>query len=167
MMNITIGERCSGKTTKLIKRSAYEGVHILVATRNRAKDLDQNAKRMGLNIPFPVTVDEYLKGNRFAGSSIRRDGLLIDDADDVLQQIFAGISIKEVTVTDRGNISWLKPIRYEDRVKHGRWIEKYTDDGHFLCYDCSCCHVGALMRTDYCSSCGAEMNKDEEGVDIF
>lgn len=162
MMNITIGERCSGKTTKLIKRSAYEGVCILVATRNRAQDLDQNAKRMGLNIPFPVTVDEYLKENRFAGSSIRRDGLLIDDADDVLQQVFAGIPIREVTVTDSGNISWLKPVKYEDHVKRGKWNPRpyFTPLGPM--YGCSCCGNEHPYKADYCDFCGVKMDLEEK-----
>lgn len=160
MTNITIGERGSGKTTKLIKRSAFEGLYILVATRHRAQALVSDAKDMGLIIPFPVTVDEYLKSNRLDGSSIRRDGLLIDDADDVLQQIFAGIPIKEVTVTDRGNISWLKPIRYEDQVKHGKWIETYIEGGCLISRNCSCCGHLYFTEAPYCPSCGAKMDED-------
>lgn len=107
-MNIIIGKRCSGKTTELIKKSAEKRIYILVATRHRAEALDKYAKNMGLDIPFPVTIEEYLKGSKFRGSCIRRDGLLIDDADDVLQQIFAGIPIREVTITDHDNIRYLE-----------------------------------------------------------
>lgn len=107
-MNIIIGKRCSGKTTELIKESAEKQIYILVGTRHRAEALANRAKDMGLDIPFPVTIEEYLKGSKFRGSCIRRDGLLIDDADDVLQQIFAGIPIREVTITDHDNIRYLE-----------------------------------------------------------
>lgn len=111
-MNITFGERCSGKTTKLIKRSNAISIPILTATKFRAEALYRDAERMGLKIPFPITIEEYLRDrNKFKYSDVFRGGLLIDDVDDVLQQIFAGISIREVTVTDRGNINWLKSIR--------------------------------------------------------
>ena len=33
MMNVVIGERCSGKTTRLIERSAKEGIYILAPTK--------------------------------------------------------------------------------------------------------------------------------------
>ena len=108
MMNIVIGERCSGKTTRLIERSAKEGIYILVANKEMARCIVDQAKEMGLEIPFPVTLDEYLRGNKFQGSSIRRDGLLIDDLDMVLHQLFGGIPIHEVTLTDRGNVEKLE-----------------------------------------------------------
>ena len=107
-MNIVIGERCSGKTTRLIERSAQEGEYILVANKAMARCIADQAKEMGLDIPFPVTLDEYLRGNKFQGSSIRRDGLLIDDLDMVLNRMFRGIPIREVTLTDRGNVEKLK-----------------------------------------------------------
>lgn len=117
MTNYIIGKRCSGKTTRLIKRSAKEGKYILTATKLMARCIADQAKDMGLDIPFPVTVDEYLRGNKFRGSSIRRDGLLIDDLELVLQTLFSGIPIHEVTLTDRGNVERLeirtKPLDYE------------------------------------------------------
>lgn len=98
-MDITIGRRGSGKTTMLIRRSAKENVYILTTNRKRADYIFSMARKMGLHIPYPVTIREYMQGG-FKGSSIRRDGLLIDDADDVLQEIFFGIRIKEITITD-------------------------------------------------------------------
>ena len=107
-MNVVIGERCSGKTTRLIERSAKEGIYILVANKEMARCVADQAKDMGLEIPYPVTVGEYLRGNKFQGSSIRRDGLLIDDLDMVLDLLFRGIPIREVTLTDRGNVEKLE-----------------------------------------------------------
>ena len=108
-MDITFGERGSGKTTKLIKRSNAIDIPILTATKFRAEALYRDAERMGLKIPSPITIEEYLRDrNKFKYSDVFRDGLLIDDVEDVLQQIFAGIPIREVTVTNGGNINWLK-----------------------------------------------------------
>lgn len=109
-MDIIIGKRGYGKTTKLIRRSADENLYILVATSQRAYQVAQMATEMGLTIPFPVTVDEYFRSDKFRGSSIRRDGLLIDDADDVLQAIFYTIPIKEITITDHNEVG--NCIRY-------------------------------------------------------
>ena len=110
MTNYLIGERCSGKTTRLIEKSTREGSYILVANKEMARCVADQAKEMGLKIPYPVTLDEYLRGNKFQGSSIRRDGLLIDDLNMVLNQLFRGIPIHEVTLTDRGNAERLEKI---------------------------------------------------------
>ena len=108
MTKYLIGERCRGKTTRLIGRSAKEGIYILVANKEMVRCVADQAKEMGLDIPFPVTLDEYLRGNKFQGSSIRRGGLLIDDLGMVLNQLFGGIPIREVTLTDRGNVEKLE-----------------------------------------------------------
>lgn len=84
----------------------------MTANQMRAGCIAKLARRMGLYIPFPVTIEEYLKGNKFRGSCIRRDGLLIDDADDVFQTLLSCIPIRAVTISDRGNISMdrLEPL---------------------------------------------------------
>lgn len=72
MANLIINPRHIVKSTMLIRQSAKNGIYILVV--NPAKD-------MGYDIPFPVTLTEYLQGSKIKGSSIRSDGLYIDDAD--------------------------------------------------------------------------------------
>lgn len=109
-MNIIIGKRGYGKTTLLIKRAAAENLYILTTDQQRARHIAQLAKRIGCDIPYPVTVNEFFCSNKFAGTSIRRDGLLIDDADNVLQTIFNGIPIKDITITDNDKIG--NCIRY-------------------------------------------------------
>lgn len=98
-MLVIRGGRQSGKSFELIKMSAETGTYILVSTRQRALQLTRQAKEMGLHIPFPVTLDELL-ACRFHGSSIIKQGLFIDDVDDVLGSILAPIEIKAVTYTD-------------------------------------------------------------------
>lgn len=104
-MQITIGERCSGKTTKLIKRSAAEGSYILVATKCQAGEIAKQAREMGFDIPYPVTVDEVLNYRNMKGTCIYQKGILIDEVSSVLECIFSGIPIHEITITDYGNIS--------------------------------------------------------------
>lgn len=118
-MNIIVGERCSGKTTELIKKSAVTGAYIVTINLRAAEFIFHQAKQMGLNIPFPITVGEMIKeiknGDRFRGSSIYRDGVLIDDADLVLQGIFGNIPIHEIALNDRGdNVSYLKDMRVKE-----------------------------------------------------
>ena len=64
MTEIIIKERGTGKTTELIKRAAKDSLYILTANRMRAGCIAKFARRMGLFIPFPVTMEEYLKGNK-------------------------------------------------------------------------------------------------------
>ena len=121
MTEIIIKERGTGKTTELIKRAAKDGLYILTDAKRSAECIADMARRMGLYIPFPVTVEEYLKGNKFRESYIRRDGLLIDNADDVFQTLLSGIPIRAVTISDRGNISMdrLKELELENQILRG------------------------------------------------
>lgn len=107
MTKVTIGKRGTGKTTKLIQRSAREGSYILTSTVFRAQAIWDTAREMGLNIPYPVTLHEYLHSNKFRSSTIPRKGILIDDVDAVVGALFAGIPIHEMTMTDFGNIERL------------------------------------------------------------
>ena len=99
-MQVTIGERQSGKTTKLIKRSAAEGSYILAVNKHQASAIFKQASEMGVKIPFPVTINEVLNyrnfvqctkshSNTMEGTSVYKKGILID----------------EITITDYGNIS--------------------------------------------------------------
>ena len=104
-MQITIGERQSGKTTKLIKRSAAEGSYILVATKRQANIIFKQASEIGIKIPFPITIDKVLNYRNMRGTSVYKKGILIDETSSVLEYIFNGIPIHEITITDYGNIS--------------------------------------------------------------
>lgn len=98
-MQVIIGGRRSGKTTELIKRSAESGIYILVSNRARASQISDQARAMGYDIPFPVTLEEYHRSRGFAGSSIRRDGVYIDNVEDILRRMFYDIEIKAFTCT--------------------------------------------------------------------
>lgn len=98
-----IAPRCSGKTTELIKKSAETGIYIMVLNEQRRQYVLDLSIKLGYNIPNPVTVDDYFRC-KFNGSWIRRDGIYIDEAEDVLKRIFSGIPIRGMTLTTQDPI---------------------------------------------------------------
>ena len=121
-MNITIGERCSGKTTELIKKSAATGARILTLNMRAAEEIIDRAKQMNLHIEHPVTIEQYLRGNVvFTQLDIRKYGLLIDDAELVLQRVFRDIYIQEIAMTDRGdNFRYLEGLMKDESKQSDR-----------------------------------------------
>lgn len=97
-MKKDIGPRQNGKTSRLIRLSHETGLYIMAPNRMQAANIFQQAEKMGLEIHNPVAVIDYMQ-TRFAGSYIRRQGLLIDDADAVLQTLMPEIEIKAMTMT--------------------------------------------------------------------
>lgn len=93
-----IGPRQNGKTSRLIQLSHETGIYIIAANRMQGTQILRQAEEMGLYIPNPVAVIDYMK-TRFAGSYIRRQGLLVDNADAVLQALMPEIEIKAMTMT--------------------------------------------------------------------
>lgn len=96
-MNIIYKNRGKGKTTELIKISAEKYLYILVADKNRQREVFNLARDLNLNIPFPITVEDYFRSDKLRGSFIKT--ILIDDADDILQQIFNTVIIDTITIT--------------------------------------------------------------------
>lgn len=98
-MELIIKGRGKGKTTELIKRSAATQTYILTTNKQRARAVFLQAREMGLDIPYPVTIDEYFSTHGFTGSFIK--SVYIDDADDVLKHIFCRVGIETITITDK------------------------------------------------------------------
>lgn len=95
MLKIIRGRR-TGRTTELIKISENTQAYILVANIQRQKLVADMARNMGANIPYPVTLDDYMR-NQFRGSFIKN--ILIDDADDILCAIFYTVHIDAITMS--------------------------------------------------------------------
>lgn len=126
MTLIITGGRGTGKTALLIKHSAETGRYILVTNSNRAEGIYKQAKTMGYEIPYPITVSEFKTGEHggFVGSSIRRDGLLVDDMNDVLNHMFNGIPVHEFTIDEddlKNNIVWKRNNPYLNMEK---WLNE-------------------------------------------
>ena len=60
MTKIYVGDRQSGKTIKLILRSCLERQIIVAATSVSVRYIERKAKELGLNIPTPITYDEFI-----------------------------------------------------------------------------------------------------------
>lgn len=171
---ILVGAAGTGKTAELIKRSAESGIYILVANRKRAEILIKQATDMKLYIPFPITLQEWLSSaDRFHGSSIRRDGFLIDDIDDVIKELFLPLEIKAVTLRTPYVISNLdQPAADVAEVRHGEWetIPDYTNTLTTYRHRCLVCNTFYKdIRPHghkYCHGCGAKMDgerRENEG----
>lgn len=55
-----VGSRQYGKTIELIKHSCLYGQTIVVATSISVRYIERKAKELGLNIPAPITYDEFI-----------------------------------------------------------------------------------------------------------
>ena len=91
-----------GKTLKLIQECYYRNredkgnyTYILVADMKRAMQIRNFARKKGYDIPFPITAPEIIIG-KLHGSFIRH--LLVDDADDILEQHIRNISNGRVDI---------------------------------------------------------------------
>ena len=99
-MKIIAKPRCTGKTTELIKISARTNTYILVLNGKRQKEVARLADSMNMIIPYPITLEDYMR-TQFRGSFIKH--ILIDDADDILQRFFNTVMIDAITITEANN----------------------------------------------------------------
>ena len=60
IVKMYVGSRQSGKTIELIKRSCLYGQTIVVETSVSVRYIKQKAKELGLDIPAPITYDEFI-----------------------------------------------------------------------------------------------------------
>lgn len=80
-MKIIRGDRGSGKTTELIKKSHDEWKYIICRDRQRVEFIESYARELNIEIPFPIEVRELPLRSNFIKS------VLIDDIEDVLEYI--------------------------------------------------------------------------------
>jgi len=94
-METLIIPRGKGKTTELIKKSAESGDYIVCDRLHEANRIQVKAQSMGLQIPLPITYNEFLKKGYY-GKGI--SGFLIDNADMFLQSL-SKVPINSITVS--------------------------------------------------------------------
>lgn len=104
-----IGGSSLDKTIQMLKLSAETDRCLLVKDMNTAVDIDRMAKRLGMNIPFPVTVTEFKCGITHPGNVIRKRGILVLDAEDVLQE-FIGKDIEIHGMSMLANLIERNPV---------------------------------------------------------
>lgn len=92
-MKIIVGERRSGKTTKLIEMCAKQGGYIVCINRHEAQRVLAEAKGMGLKIPLPITFTD-IRNQRYCVGGVKK--LYLDNA-----ELFLGslVSVPIVAIT--------------------------------------------------------------------
>jgi hypothetical protein len=80
-MQKIILSRGKGKTSTLIEMSAKTGYYMIVRTHTEANRVQESAKRLGFDIPLPITYWDFIKKNYY-GSGIK--GFLLDNLDEFL-----------------------------------------------------------------------------------
>jgi hypothetical protein len=95
-MKIIIKPTGQGKTTELIKISAEKHFHIVCHSKKECERISNSAQSMKLDIPYPITFNEFLEANYY-GKGIRK-GFLIDNADMLLRSISRGVPIQAITL---------------------------------------------------------------------
>lgn len=102
---LIIGERCSGKTTALIRESSETGYTIACMTHTLAKDIMNKAKEMGLTIPEPIVLNgKSIKNEELHNMIKNTKGILIDDfgyiINDILDGKYAGSTADSLWIRD-------------------------------------------------------------------
>lgn len=85
-MKMILRGRQGGKTTELIRLAAETGSYIVCTDRRRARQIAQQAVKMGLSIPFPLTADEW-RDRAYHPPGVR--GIAFDDLDRIIQGMSA------------------------------------------------------------------------------
>lgn len=101
-----IGDRQSGKTTKMIEMAHDENLYIIVPDHRRAINIQGMAREMGKNILFPISLRELpfkMRGNAYC---MTHDGVLVDDADAILNKL---IGMPVIAATSGGVVQVLPP----------------------------------------------------------
>ena len=87
-----------GKTTDLMKISAENNYYIVCSLRREADRMFHDAREIwGLDIPLPITFDEFIKGEYY-GKGIK--GFLVDNAELLIQRM-SRVPVFAITVSTK------------------------------------------------------------------
>ncbi|MEV0357082.1 hypothetical protein AB0H71_13575 [Nocardia sp. NPDC050697] len=84
MIHFVSGGRQFGKTTAMIREAAELDAYIVVPDRQQAQLVADTARRLGVDIPFPITWREFASG-AYHGRGIKR--FVIDSLDQCIQSM--------------------------------------------------------------------------------
>lgn len=101
-MNVIYENICQGKTTQILKRANdLEGYNLIVCiNKKEVFNLWAIIIKNKLNIPMPITFNDFLKNN-YCGVHV--DNILIDNLD-VMIQSMTNVRINSVSITKENNI---------------------------------------------------------------
>ena len=99
-MKIILDKRGSGKTVRLVVESHVKNVPIMTLNRQMVKIIKESAKWLGLKIPEPICLDDFLKNRHIQGRNNHdyENGILIDEAQLVLTELLK-TKIHTITLT--------------------------------------------------------------------
>lgn len=162
-MELFLGSRRSGKTLALIQLSAATGGYIMTINKMRAEAIFKQAKDMGYDIPYPVTIQEYFHSNKFDGSIIRKKGLYIDEIEDLISSLFPGIDVHAATFTKKPYMNVCDLDHHVEDLKLWLATNPYLKTAfvpHY--YTCPKCNNFIFMyrpEGKKCPACGSEMEE--------
>lgn len=96
-MLVISGPRQSGKTDELIKMAAAKKAYLVVFSYAEAQRCQARARSLGLELLFPLTYEEFVKGD-FYGKGMK--GFLVDDIADLLRYMARGVEMIAYSVEE-------------------------------------------------------------------
>lgn len=114
MKNLVLAKgRCVGKTSDLIRKCAEDNYSLIVCpTRRMCLAVREQAKKMDLDIPMPITFKEFLNG-QFCGKHI--DKFYFDELQMSLDNFAHGVPIDTVVI-DACNVNITYAWRWKIRI---------------------------------------------------
>ena len=106
MVKVICRPRGAGKTTELIKLSAKNHLYIVCKDMKETGRIAGVARNMDLQIPFPITFQEFIDG-RFCPKGIK--GFYIDNVEDLLSALARGVPVEAFSVTREPDIVFGEP----------------------------------------------------------
>lgn len=120
-MQVIVRPRQGGKTIEALRLAARHFACIVVATRQEGDELAATARQLQLNIPQPITWDQFMSG-RYSGRGV--NPFVVDNIDRCVQQ-GAIAEVVGVTLTDTPETA----IAPGDVDRYGRKHFRVTVDG--------------------------------------
>lgn len=137
MSNVSFayGGRRSGKTEWLVKRAAEVGGIIIVANAGQAQAVYKTARHLGLDIRYPITVEEHMKLRHSFYRGEFSVPVLIDELEWVLNRF--GIYNLDSFTLDVSDIGALAGAMSEDEFRKAcpslaaveNWNRRANDEG--------------------------------------
>ena len=95
-MKVIARPRQGGKTTDLVRLAAAEFLYVVCPDRQQVRHVQRVARDMGLDIPFPMTWGEFLRGD-YRSKGVK--GFVIDNLDLCIQGM-SHVPVRAVSLTD-------------------------------------------------------------------
>lgn len=110
-MKVIYKEAGKGRTTELVRMSSKNWTYIVVPTPDQVRNIVDIAHQEGLDIPYPLTLNEVIN-NKLKGSSIKE--VLIDNADQFVREYFLHHNINYAVVHNMMNNPQFRELLYSN-----------------------------------------------------